>query len=130
MIAKEAEIEKHQPPQEDKNKDVKFAHPSEEQCARILDFYGISWEYEPRSFPIERDTDGNVIQSFTPDFFLPDSNLYIELTTMSQKLVTKKNRKVRMLRQLYPDIKIKIFYQKDFRNLLLKYGLHKKSHGR
>lgn len=103
-----------------------FAHPSEEQCAKILDFYGIKWEYEPRTFPIEWNKKGNVIQSFTPDFYLPVFDLYIELTTMSQKLVTKKNRKVRRLRELYPDINIKIFYQRDFRYLLMKFGLHKK----
>lgn len=104
-------------------KGIEFAHPSEEQCARILDFYHIEWEYEPRTFPIDWDKDGNVTRSFSPDFYLPEFDLFIELTTMSQKLVTKKNRKVRMLRELYPDINIKIFYQKDFNNLLLKYGL-------
>lgn len=103
-----------------------FAHSSERECAKILDFYKIRWEYEPRSFPIEFDKKGNVIQSFTPDFYLPDLDLYIELTTMSQKLVTKKNRKVRRLRELHPEINIKIFYQKDFRSLLLKYGLYQK----
>lgn len=103
-----------------------FAHPSEREAAKILEFYRIRWEYEPRSFPIAWDKKGNVIQSFTPDFYLPDLDLYIELTTMSQKLVTKKNRKVRQLRELYPEVKIKIFYQKDFRNLLLKYGFYEK----
>ncbi len=106
--------------------EIIFAHPSEKQCANILDFYGIKWAYEPRTFPIQWDKKGEVIQSFTPDFYLPEFNLFIELTTMSQKLVTKKNRKVRRLRELYPDINIKIFYQRDFRYLLLKYGLHKK----
>ncbi len=104
-------------------KGIEFAHPSEEQCAKILDFYGIQWKYEPKTFPIEWDKDGNVTQSFRPDFYLPGQDLYIELTTMSQKLVTKKNRKVRKLKEIYPDINIKIFYQKDFKNLLLKYGL-------
>ena len=107
--------------------DINFAHPSEQQCARILDFYGIRWEYEPKSFPIEWNKKGNVVQSFTPDFYLPELNLFIELTTMSQKLVTKKNRKVRRLRELYPDINVKIFYQRDFRSLLMKFGLHKKN---
>jgi hypothetical protein len=102
---------------------VKFSHPSERECARILDFYKIRWEYEPTTFPIEWDKKGKVIQSFTPDFYLPDQNLFIELTTMSQKLVTKKNRKVRRLRQCYPHVNIKIFYQRDFRNLLAKYGI-------
>lgn len=103
--------------------DIDFAHPSERVAAEILDFYHINWEYEPTTFPIEWDGDGKVLASFSPDFYLPDFDLYIELTTMSQKLVTKKNRKVRRLKELYPDINIKIFYQKDFRNLLLKFGI-------
>jgi hypothetical protein len=103
--------------------DITFAHPSEAQCAKILDFYHITWLYEPKTFPIDWDEKGNVTQSFSPDFYLPEMDLYIELTTMSQKLVTKKNRKVRKLRELYPDIKIKIFYQKDFKHLLLKFGM-------
>jgi hypothetical protein len=102
---------------------IDFAHPSEAVAAGILDFYRIRWEYEPTTFPIEWDGDGNVIASFTPDFYLPDFDLYIELTTMSQKLVTKKNRKVRRLKELHPEINVKIFYQKDFRNLLLKYEI-------
>ncbi len=100
-----------------------FAHPSERVAAQILDFYGIRWEYEPTTFPIEWDAKGTVVASFSPDFHLPDLDLYIELTTMSQKLVTKKNRKVRRMKELYPDVNIKIFYQKDFRKLLFKYGI-------
>jgi len=100
-----------------------FAHPSEKVAAQILDFYGIRWEYEPTTFPIEWSAAGDVIASFSPDFYMPDFDLYIELTTMSQKLVTKKNRKVRRLRELYPDVNVKIFYQKDFRALCFKYGL-------
>ena len=100
-----------------------FAHPSERVAAQILDFYGIRWAYEPTTFPIEWSAAGDVIASFSPDFYLADFDLYIELTTMSQKLVTKKNRKVRRLRELYPGINVKIFYQKDFRALCFKYGL-------
>ena len=103
--------------------EIGFAHPSERVAAEILDFYHIRWEYEPTTFPIEWDGNGNVIASFSPDFYLPDFDLYIELTTMSQKLVTKKNRKVRRLKELYPDVNIKIFYQKDFRRLLFKFGI-------
>jgi hypothetical protein len=102
---------------------ISFAHPSERVAAQILDFYRINWEYEPRSFPIEWDGQGNVIAAFAPDFYLPDFDLFIELTTMNQKLVTKKNRKVRRLKELYPEINIKILYQKDFRRLLFKYGI-------
>jgi hypothetical protein len=102
---------------------VPFAHASERQFARLLDFYQIEWAYEPRSFDLERDREGNVIQRFTPDFYLPAYDLYIEITTLNQKLVTKKNRKVRRLRELYPDVTCKIFYQRDYLSLVMKYGL-------
>jgi hypothetical protein len=102
---------------------IDFAHESERQYARLLDFYEIEWKYEPKSFDIEWDEHGHVLKQFTPDFYLPAFDLYIEVTTMNQKLVTKKNRKVRRLRELYPGIKIKIFYQRDYLKLLQKYGL-------
>ncbi len=100
-----------------------FANQSEEMFANLLDFYRIAWEYEPRSFPIQYDRDGKPLEAFTPDFYLPEFDLYVELTTMKQSLVTRKNRKVRLLRQLYPTINIQVFYQKDFENLIFKYGL-------
>jgi len=100
-----------------------FGHPSEEMFANLLDFYRIAWEYEPRSFPIHLGADGNVLEAFTPDFYMPEFDLYVELTTMKQSLVTKKNRKVRLLRELYPALNIQVFYQKDFENLIFKYGL-------
>jgi len=100
-----------------------FAHASERQFAQLLDFYAIDWEYEPRSFDIEWDAQGKVTQRFTPDFYLPDFDLYIEITTLNQKLVTKKNRKVRRLRERYPEITCKIFYQRDYLSLVTKYGL-------
>ena len=90
--------------------------------SRILDFYGVRWEYEPHTFPILWNLDGAVVESFSPDFFLPDLELYLELTTLRQKLVRKKNRKLRRVRELYPDLKIKLFYARDFRALMLKYG--------
>lgn len=100
-----------------------FANQSEEMFANLLDFYRIAWEYEPRSFPVQWSPDGKVLKSFTPDFYLPEFDLYLELTTMKQSLVTKKNHKVRLLKQLYPDLNIQVFYQKDFENLVFKYGL-------
>jgi hypoxanthine phosphoribosyltransferase len=102
---------------------IGFAHESERQFARLLDFYQIEWLYEPTSFDLEWDKDGNVVQRFTPDFFLPQYDLYIEITTLNQKLVTKKNRKVRRLREIHPDVHCKIFYQRDYLSLVQKYGL-------
>ena len=86
-----------------------------------MDFYGIRWQYEPRTFPLRYDEQGNIIEAFSPDFYLPDSDLYVELTTMKQSLVTKKNRKVRLLCQIYPGIQIRLLYQKDFEDLIFKY---------
>lgn len=100
-----------------------FAHHSEEVFAHLLDFYRIAWEYEPRSFPIRWDREGRVSEAFTPDFYLPEFDQYIELTTMKQSLVTRKNRKVRLLREIYPDLNIQVYYQKDIENLIFKYGL-------
>ncbi|MCZ7525981.1 MAG: hypothetical protein M5U14_06095 [Acidimicrobiia bacterium] len=102
---------------------VRFAHNSERQLAKLLDFYGITWEYEPRTFTLEFDRSGNPAQAFTPDFYLPDYDLFIEITTLNQRLVTKKNRKARRLRALYPDVDIKVLYQRDYLHLLVKYGL-------
>jgi hypothetical protein len=102
--------------------DRRFAHASEEEFARILDFYHIAWQYEPRTFAIEWDPDGNATKSFTPDFYLPEHDLYIELTTLKQSLVTKKNRKVRLLRELYPDVNIKVLYAADYRKLVEKFA--------
>ena len=99
-----------------------FAHASEAEMARILDFYAVRWDYEPHTFPILWNLDGDVVESFAPDFYLPDLDLYLEMTTLRQKLVRKKNRKLRRLRELYPDLNVKLFYARDFRALMLKYG--------
>lgn len=107
--------------------DPRFAHPAEEIFARILDYYGIRWHYEPRTFPLEWDKDGNVLEAFTPDFYLPDQDLYIELTTLRPKLSTHKNKKLRRIQELYPDIHIKLYKRKEMRELMVKYGLLKEA---
>jgi hypoxanthine phosphoribosyltransferase len=102
---------------------VRFAHASERQFALLLDFYGVAWQYEPTEFILEWDRHGQPVQAFRPDFYLPDYKLYIEITTLNQKLVTKKNRKIRRLRELHPEVEVKILYQRDYLNLLMKFGL-------
>jgi hypothetical protein len=105
------------------NQSPNFIHPSEEVFARILDFYGIPWEYEPRTFPLEEDEDGNITEAFTPDFYLPEQDLYVELTTLRPQLSTHKNRKLKRLQELYPEVNIKLFKRREIRNLMIKYGL-------
>ena len=100
----------------------RFAHASEAELARILDYYKVDWRYEPRTFPIRWNGEGMVVESFAPDFYLSELDMYVELTTLKQSLVRKKNRKLRHLHELYPMIRIKLFYARDFRALMLKYG--------
>jgi hypothetical protein len=102
---------------------LSFAHPAEAKFARILDFYQLEWEYEPRTFALEWDEAGNVTSAFTPDFYIPSQDLYIELTTIRPKLSTFKNRKLRRLQELYPEVRVKLFKRRDVRKLMVKYGL-------
>jgi hypoxanthine phosphoribosyltransferase len=104
--------------------ETQFANQAEVECARILDYYGLEWKYEPTSFVLETDDDGRVLEAFTPDFYLPEQDLYLEVTVMKQSLVTRKNRKIRKLRERYPDVKVKLFTRRDFERLAQKYKLN------
>ncbi len=106
---------------------VGFAHYSERQFAELLDFYGVRWEYEPVEFALDWHPDGTPKSAFRPDFYLPDHGCFVELTTLSQRLVTRKNAKVRRLRELHPDVEVKLLYQRDYLALLAKHGLPRPS---
>lgn len=108
---------------EETGKPSSFRHPSEEEFSKILDMYNIAWEYEPRTFPIEWDAEGNITKAFAPDFYLPRFDTYIELTTMDQKYVTEKKKKMRLLKELYPGTNINIVFKNDFYSLLKRFGL-------
>ena len=97
-----------------------FANEAELECAKILDYYGVPWAYEPRTFVLEEDEQGRVNEAFTPDFYLPEQDLYLEVTVMKQSLVTRKNRK---LRERYPEVKVKLFYKRDIERLAQRYHL-------
>lgn len=100
-----------------------FSHPSEEEFARILDYYGIEWKYEPRTFVLEDDGHGNVLEAFSPDFYLPQQDLFIELTTLRPKLIRIKNHKIQRLRERYPEVNIKLLKRQNIRNMMIKYGI-------
>ena len=100
-----------------------FVHPIEEEFARILDYYGIEWQYEPRTFPLQWNDAGEVTQAFSPDFYLTGQDLFIELTTVRPKLVTIKNRKIRRMKELYPEINVQLWKRSDLRNLMLRFGM-------
>jgi hypoxanthine phosphoribosyltransferase len=101
----------------------RFANRIEVECAKILDFYGIPWDYEPHTFVLERDDGGRVLRAFTPDFYLPEQDLFIEVTVMKQSLVTRKNRKLREVQQLYPHVMVKLFYRRDIESLAQRHRL-------
>ena len=101
----------------------RFASAAELECAKVLDYYGVPWLYEPKTFVLETDEAGRVTEAFTPDFYLPEQDLYIELTVMKQSLVTRKNRKLRKLRARYPEVKIKLFYKRDIERLAQRFHL-------
>jgi len=102
---------------------VDFAHPSERVLANLMTLYGVAWRYEPVEFPLAWDDHGNPIRGFRPDFYLPEHHLFVELTVSDQRLVTKKNQKVRAFRALYPELEIVVVYQRDFVALLRRHAL-------
>jgi hypoxanthine phosphoribosyltransferase len=104
-------------------KPPRFANEAERECAKVLDFYGVPWEYEPHTFVLEEDEEGRTVEAFRPDFYLPEQNLYLEITVMKQRLVTRKNRKLRKLRERYPDVQVKLFYKRDIERLAKRYRL-------
>jgi len=101
----------------------RFANDAERECAKVLDFYRVPWDYEPRTFVLERDEEGRIAEAFTPDFYLPDQDLFLEITVMKQRLVTRKNRKLRKLRERYPGVQVKLFYKRDIERLAQRYRL-------
>jgi hypothetical protein len=101
----------------------RFANRSELECAKVLDYYRVPWAYEPRTFVLEEDDQGRVVEAFTPDFYLPEQDLYVEVTVLKQSLVTRKNRKLRKLRERHPEVKVKLFYKRDIERLAQRYRL-------
>ena len=89
----------------------------------MLDFYGVPWDYEPRTFVLAQDEEGRVTSAFAPDFYLPEQDLYVEVTVMRQSLVTRKNRKLREVQRLYPGVRVKLFYRRDIERLAQRYRL-------
>lgn len=112
-------------PRHSRSDRVRFAHQSEGEFARLLTFYRVPWQYEPTTFPLEWDDQARVIEAFTPDFYLPEQDLYIELTTKEQRLMTAKHRKIRKVQALHSDVKIRLLSRKDYLALARKFGWRK-----
>jgi len=100
----------------------RFAHRSEAEVARLLDFYGVQWRYEPTTFVLEEDADGSVRECFTPDFYLPQYDLYLELTTQRPSLASRKHQKLRKLRERHPGVNVKLLGVRDLHRLMVRFG--------
>lgn len=98
----------------------RFAHPSEAEFARLLDFYRIKWKYEPRTFVLREDEEGRIEVGFSPDFYLPDFDLYVETTTKKPHLMNRKLRQVEALRKQHPEVRIELLDRADFEMLAKK----------
>ena len=109
--------------------EIQFSHPSQQELANILDFYDMAWRYEPKTFPLEWDEDGNILEAFSPDFYLVDQDLYIELTTLRPKLMRIKHRKLRRIQELYPEINIRLWNRRDFERFMAHLGLEREAEG-
>ena len=91
----------------------RFAHSSERAFARLLDEHGLRWEYGPSTFVLRRDEQGRVREAVTPDFYLPDVDLYVELTAMRPSLAWRKRRKLRLLAEHHPDVNVRLVDRYD-----------------
>ena len=100
-----------------------FAHPVEEEIARIFDEHGILWQYEPHTFILERNGDGTVHEAFTPDFFLPELGVYVECTVMRQSLMGRKRRKARKARHL--GVNVELLCRHDIETLASRWKLRR-----
>jgi len=103
--------------------DIVWSHPSEKEFAHVLDYFGIEWRYEPTTFPLRWDKEGNLLEGFSPDFYLVEQELYVELTTLRPRLMRDKHRKVRRLRELYPEVSVRLWDRRDFVRFLERFGL-------
>ena len=97
---------------------TRFAHHSEADLANLFSFFNVSWQYEPHTFPILWDAQGNVVESFTPDFYLPEFDIYVEVTTAAARFQTRKNRKLRLLAGAHPNVRVKLLNKRDVERVL------------
>ena len=97
---------------QDISKNIYFYSRWEANFARLLNYLKIKWKYEPKTFDLG-------LQKYTPDFYLPDSNEYIEVKNFLWKYSKERDKK---FRKLYPDIKLKLLLSNDYLKLQIKYA--------
>ena len=96
----------------DISNEIYFYSRWEANIARLFNYLGIRWQHQPKIFNL-------VSQNYTPDFYLPDDDIYIEVKNFLWKYSKIRDRK---FRKLYPDIKLTLLLKKDYLELEKKYS--------
>lgn len=105
------------------SEEIDFPSTFESLLADFLDFNFVVWEYEPHFFAFELGDDGRPTAGFRPDFYLPASGVYYELTTGSPRVINLKNRRLRRLAELHPGVEVRLWRAADYRGLADHLGI-------
>ena len=100
----------------------RFAHPVERALSGVLDELGVRWRYEPHTFVLGRHPSGSVSAAFTPDFYLPDLDLYLECSVARTGLLRRKRRKIEATQRRY-GVVVHLVRRSDFETLVRRWSL-------
>jgi len=90
--------------------DTFFRSSWEANVARYFNFVGIKWEFESKTFWFENIKRGN--RSYTPDFYLPEEDRYVEVKGWMDK---SSKTKLKRMAKYYPNIKIEIIAKDEYK---------------
>jgi len=96
----------------DISKTIYFYSRWEANIARLFNYSGIKWTYQQKTFDLGS-------QNYTPDFYLPDGDIYIEVKNFLWRYSKTRDRK---FRKIYPGIKLTLLLKKDYLELEKKYS--------
>ena len=96
----------------DINSKIYFYSRWEANIARLFNYLGIKWLYQPKTFDLKT-------QNYTPDFYLPEQKIYIEVKNFLWKYSKIRDEK---FRKLYPNINLFLLLKKDYLKLEKKYS--------
>lgn len=84
----------------------------EANIARLFTYQGMRWEYSPVSFDIGG-------QMYTPDFYLPDSDTFIEVKNFWGEYSRNRDTK---FRKTHPTVILKVLLKEEYLQLEEKYA--------
>lgn len=96
----------------DISKTIYFYSRWEANIARLFNYSDIKWKHQPKIFDLKT-------QTYTPDFYLPEYDMYIEVKNFLWKYSEIRDRK---FRKLYPDINLILLLKKNYLELEKEYS--------